>query len=200
MPAQTFCFGQVPWSSYRQKNTVAGVDNVALTFSWVQLQPGTDLVTLNNANTATPSFIVPLQGTIGIVICTFEVTITHSSGTVSKDSVDVKSDTSVKDNIVIDSYSRVNSQGGTITVTAHSDLVGDPSAQMLISANGGGFTAMTKVGTNTGKWTFSQRSTPAGLPIVVKTRIGTTEFGTARVTAHLDNLWSLLLNYQGRLK
>jgi hypothetical protein len=159
------------------KNNAPNIDTTALTFAWTQSSG--DPVTLNKPNTATPSFIAPLQGTTNILTRSFEVTITHTSGSTSKDTVVVTTDITVKDIVVIDAYSRVNSQGGTITVSARSDLVGDPNAQMLIKVATGGFVAMTKVGTNSGKWSYSQRSTPAGAPIVVKTRIGATDFGTA---------------------
>lgn len=170
--------------SLTAKQVLPNVETNALTFLWVETVPATGgNVTLTGANTPTISFITPLQGTIGILKRTFEVTITHNTGSVSKKSVVVTTDLTAKDKVVIDSYTRVNSQSGTITVTAHSDLVGDTSAQMLISVNGGGFAGMTKVGTNTGKWSYTQRSTAANLPIVVKTRIGTTDYGTASSSA-----------------
>lgn len=166
------------------KNVAPNVDNAALTFSWVETTPpASGALTLTGANTATPSFITPLQGTTGIVQRTFEVTISHTSGTTSKDSVVVKSDLTAKDKVVIDSYSRINSGSGTITVTAHTDLVGDPSAVMIISVNGAAPQLMTKVGTNTGKFTYTQRSTPAGLRIDVSTRIQNVIYGTATSAA-----------------
>lgn len=167
--------------SLSAQNTAPNVQNTALTFSWAEINPlASGAVTFTNSETATPSFIAPLQGTIGILKRTFEVTIKHTSGTTSTDRVVVTTDSSAKDIVTIDSYSRVNSQSGTITVTAHTNLVGDPSAQMVISVNGAAAVQMTKVGTNTGKFTYSQRSVAAGLPIVVTTRIGTTSYGTAR--------------------
>jgi hypothetical protein len=99
--------------SLSAKNTAPGVQNTDLTFPWAEINPPTSSgVTLNGENTSTPSFIAPLQGTIGILKRTFEVTITHVSGTTSKDSVVVTTGSSVKDKVVIDSYSRVNTQGG----------------------------------------------------------------------------------------
>jgi hypothetical protein len=166
--------------SLTAKNTAPNVQNTDITFSWAETVPAlSGPVTLLGANTAAPTFIAPLQGTIGILQRTFEVIVSHVSGSTSRDTIVVTTDITAKDVVVIDSYNRANNQGGTITVTAHTNLVADPAAQMAISVNGGVPQSMTKVGVNTGKFTYTQRSVPAGLPIVVSTRIGTQVFGTA---------------------
>lgn len=166
--------------SLSARNTAPGVLNTDLTFFWVEI--GADAsgpVTIVGGNTASPTFTAPLQGSINLLLRQFEVTVTHTSGTTSKDTVTVKTDLTAKDTVVIDNYSRANNQGGTISVAAHTDLVFDPNALMVISVNGAAPQPMTKVGTNTGKFTYTQRSVPAGVPIVVSTRIGTQTFGTA---------------------
>lgn len=132
-------------------------------------------VTITNGNTANVVLTFPLQGNIGTLVRTFQVTISHISGTTSTATVTVTTDSTVKDVVVIDSYTRINSGGGTITVNAHTNLVADPAAGMSIVVTGNpAVQQMTKVGTGTGKFTFSSVGVKAGTRIVVTSTGGGT--------------------------
>lgn len=111
----------------------------------------------------------------------FSVVLTSTVGTVKTVSdpavVTITTGTSLAtfhDNVVLDSYKRINSGGGTITVNAHSDLVNDPKATMTIKVGTANPVAMVKVGTNTGRWTYTQTNVKVGVGVSVTSSGGGT--------------------------
>lgn len=131
-----------------------------LTYAWTQTAGST--VTLTGAAAATASFTIP-KGTVAASY-TFELTVKSKSGIESKDTVVVSSDPKGVDTVTITSYTWTNTQGGTIAVSAQSNVV-DGSATLrlqLLTPNAGGFLTMVSAGN--GKWTYNARSTkqPSG--------------------------------------
>ncbi|KAH8655015.1 hypothetical protein BGZ60DRAFT_459662 [Tricladium varicosporioides] len=163
--------------SITASNTAPGVSVTDLAFLWTEITNPLvgNAVTITNGNTANVVLTFPLQGTIGTLVRTFQVKISHISGSTSTATVKVTTDSTVKDVVVIDSYTRINSGGGTITVNAHTNLVADPAAGMSIVVTGNpAVQQMTKVGTGTGKFTFTSVGVKAGTPIVVTSTGGGT--------------------------
>ena len=147
---------------------VGKVDNAAsfssgdLTYSWVQTGSGSK-VTLTGASAATATFAVP--SATAAVSYTFDLTVkSKSAGTSSTDSIVVSNDPKGNDAVTITSYTWTSQQGGTLSVTAQSNVV-DGSAKLtlqLMNPNAG--TAITMVDAKQGKYTYSARSTkqPSG--------------------------------------
>lgn len=129
-----------------------------LTYSWTQVSGPT--ITLTGASAATASLTVPSAA--APTSYTFQLNVKSvSTGTVSSDTVVVSSDPNANDAVVIDSYTTTTQQGGTISVTAHSNVV-DGSAKLsiqLLNPNAGTTIAMTSAGG--GKFTYNARSTKA---------------------------------------
>lgn len=132
-----------------------------LSYSWSQTAGPT--VTLTGATAATASFTAP--STAAVASYTFELTVSSKSlGTKSTDTVVVMNDPKANDAVIIDSYTTTTQQGGTISVTAHSNVV-DGSAKLtlqLLNPTAGGILTMTSAGG--GKYTYNARSTkqPSG--------------------------------------
>lgn len=114
-------------------------------------------------NTAKPSFILPFDK--NLTPYTFTVTITSTKWKTSSTArVTITNDPSRSDIITIDSYTWTTQQGGTISVTAHSNVV-DGTAKLSVTLNdptAGAPIVMTSAGG--GKFTYNSRSTkrPSG--------------------------------------
>lgn len=133
-----------------------------LTYSWVQTSTGTKL-TLTGADTATASFTLP--STAAVATYTFELTVkSKSAATESKDTVIVTNDPKGLDTVTVNSYTWTNTQGGTISVTAQSNVVDNTARLTLQLLNPNAGNTLTMVNAGNGKWTYNARSTkqPSG--------------------------------------
>jgi len=107
----------------------------------------TETLALTGANTNTLSFVVPAPQTPATLVRTFRVLCTHvPTGSTANTTVTVTGDKSKGDTVTIDSYTIANKQAGTVSVVAHTNLVGDSTATMSVSFQGGAPIAMTSVG------------------------------------------------------
>jgi len=137
------------------KNDNAALAASDITYAWTQSSGPT--ITLIGADKATASFTAPASASLVTYLFTVTVKST-SAGTNSTDNVMVTNDPSIKDVVVIDSYSWASSQSGTISVTAHTNVV-DGSAKLslfLLNPNQGAAIAMTSQGG--GKYSYNARS------------------------------------------
>jgi len=136
-----------------------------LTYKWTQTSG--PAITLTGGGSPTASFTCP--SVAAATKYTFALTVTSASEASSNtDSVDVSSDPAALDTVVIDSYTTTTQNGGTISVTAHTNVV-DGTAKLtvqLVNGTPGAAIAMTDAGA--GKYTYSARSTkkPTGGIIV----------------------------------
>jgi hypothetical protein len=148
-----------------------------LTYSWSQISGPT--VTLTGAGSPTPSFTAPSSpSSTAIVKYSFALTVTSASeATNSTDNVDVSSDPNAVDTIVIDSYTTTTQNGGTISVTAHTNVV-DETAKLSIALVNGATpsTAVLMANSGGGKFTYNVRSTkkPTGGIVVTSNFKGKT--------------------------
>ena len=150
--------------------TAPGIRAGDLTFAWAQTAGPTAGITLTGANTATATLELPVLGNAdpAQVLRSFQVTITHTpSGTKATDSIDITSDQTSKDHLVIDSFTWIPKQGGTVTV----DLA-DPAAIMQLRLNSGALQGVAKDGP--GRYSLSARSTPQPTSVTVQSFIGNT--------------------------
>jgi hypothetical protein len=162
---------------------VASQNNASLptsefSFAWTQLE-GT-AGTLTGASSATVTFAAKAPQTPATLRDILNVVVTHVPSGVHHDAnVTLTADNSLNDHVVVDTYTFVNKQGGTINVVAHSDLVADPNAKMTLTF-GGRANAMTSVGP--GQWSFNARSTakPASITVTSSTTVN-------GVTKNLDS-------------
>lgn len=140
-----------------------------LTYSWTQVSGPT--VTLTGAGSATASFIpATTPKSTEIVKYSFTLTVKSASeATSSTDTVDVSSDPSALDIVVIDSYTTTTQKGGTISVNAHTNVV-DGSATMSVQLVNNGVigTAAQMVAGTGGKFQYTVQGTkkPTGGVIV----------------------------------
>lgn len=151
-----------------------------LTYAWTQVSGPT--VTLTGGASATASFTAP--SVAALTKYTFELKVTSASeATSSTDSIDVSSDPNGLDTVVIDSYTTTTQNGGTISVTAHTNVVDGTAKLSLQLVNGTPGTALAMTDAGGGKFTYSARSTkkPTG-GIIVSSKIGTKAGGTAKST------------------
>jgi hypothetical protein len=144
------------------------VDNAAsfpsgdLTYSWTQTGPEPK-VTLTGASAATATFSAP--SATASVTYTFDLTVTSkSAGTSSTDTIVVSNDPKGVDVVTVTSYTWTSQQGGTLSVSAQSNVV-DGSAKLtlqLLNPNAGA--TLTMVDSKQGKFTYTARSTkqPSG--------------------------------------
>ncbi|KAM0718208.1 hypothetical protein Q7P37_006540 [Cladosporium fusiforme] len=141
--------------------TLSGTSSGATdaTYSWA-LTTGTG-VTLSNANTAKATFTAPASKTL--VSYTFTLTVkSASAGTSATSTVTITNDPSIADLVVIDSYTVTSQGGGTISVTAHTNVIDLNIAKLsvsLLNPNAGTPTLMTSAGA--GKFTFTLRGSKA---------------------------------------
>jgi hypothetical protein len=133
-----------------------------LTYSWVQTGPEAK-VTLTGASAATATFAVP--SATATVSYTFDLTVkSKSAGTNSTDTIIVTNDPKGDDIVTVTSYTWTSQQGGTISVSAQSNVV-DGSAKLtmqLMNPNAGA--VLTMVDAKKGLYTYTARSTkqPSG--------------------------------------
>jgi hypothetical protein len=139
-----------------------------LTYSWSQISGPT--VTLTGAGSPTASFTPPSSPTSKVVVkYTFALTVTSASeGTNSTDNVDVSSDPNGLDTVVIDSYTTTTQNGGTISVTAHTNVVDETAKLSIQLVNGAAGSPISMANNGGGKFTYNVRSTkkPTGGIIV----------------------------------
>ncbi|KAF4556671.1 Hypothetical protein D9617_1g085500 [Elsinoe fawcettii] len=139
-----------------------GADNSAsfpsndLTYSWAQ-KTGNP-ITITGASSSKCSFTLP--NVTAIEAYELELTVkSASTKLVATDVVKVTNDPATVDVVTIDSYTYTTQQGGTLSVTARSNVI-DGSARLtlqLLNPNAG--TAITMVNAGGGKFTYSARST-----------------------------------------
>jgi hypothetical protein len=120
-------------------------------------------VTLTGASAATATFAVP--SATATVSYTFDLTVkSKSTGTNSTDTIIVTNDPKGDDIVTVTSYTWTSQQGGTISVSAQSNVV-DGSAKLtmqLLTPNAGA--VLTMVDAKKGLYTYTARSTkqPSG--------------------------------------
>jgi hypothetical protein len=142
---------------------LAGIPASALTYSWTQIGGPTAGITLSSSSSATTTLDTPQ----GIAVREFAVTITHQpSGSTANDTVLLTTDNTSSDHIVIDTFTWVSRQSGTVNIVAHTDLV-DPSATMRLRFNGG-TAEIVLVKQGPGLFSYSARSTarPTSLRLI----------------------------------
>jgi hypothetical protein len=143
---------------------VGKVDNAAsfpsgdLTYSWNQTGPDGAKVTLTGASAATATFAVP--SATASVSYTFDLTVkSKSAGTSSTDTIVVSNDPKGADVVTVTSYTWTSQQGGTISVSAQSNVV-DGSAKLTLQLmNPTAGAVLTMVDAKQGKFTYTARST-----------------------------------------
>jgi hypothetical protein len=143
---------------------VGKVDNAAsfssgdLTYSWNQTGPDGAKVTLTGASAATATFAVP--SATASVSYTFDLTVkSKSAGTSSTDTIIVTNDPKGADVVTVTSYTWTSQQGGTLSVSAQSNVV-DGSAKLTLQLmNPTAGAVFTMVDAKQGKFTYTARST-----------------------------------------
>jgi hypothetical protein len=117
-----------------------------LKYNWSQISGPT--VTLSGGSSPTASFTAPSLA--ALTKCTFTLTVSSASeGTNNTDSADVSNDPKA-----IDSYTTTTQNGGTIAITAHTNVV-DGTAKLsvqLLNPTAGTTVAMVSAGG--GKFTY----------------------------------------------
>jgi hypothetical protein len=156
------------------KQTASDINANDLAFHWTQtLGPTTDVV-LSGAESSSASFEAPIPAS-GTVERNFRVLITHKpSNSTANDTIVVTTDTTSSDHPVIDTFTWVSRQSGTVSVTAHTDLIA-AAASMRVSVAGGAEQTMTKVGP--GRWSYTARSTPQPASVTVKSYLNNVAVG-----------------------
>jgi hypothetical protein len=126
-----------------------------LSYSWKQSSGPT--LNLANAATASASFIAP--NVTALTNCTFSLTVSSkASGLNSSDLVIVTIDPKALDSVVIDSYTWTSSGGGTISVTAHSNVIDGAARLSMVLLNPTAGTTITMVNGGAGKFSYSAKS------------------------------------------
>lgn len=145
-------------------NLAGSADNAAslpsgdLTYSWTQIAGPT--VTLTGGAKPTASFTAPTVSALTSYSFNLTVTSTSTKQT-STDTVIVTNDPKAVDAVVIDVYTATTQKGGTISITAHSNVV-DGSAKLTVQLNNAGTAlAMVAVSGSPGKYTYNNSGTKA---------------------------------------
>ena len=156
-----------------------------LTYLWTQVSGPTTGYKFSSTTSHSPTFLAANTTSKHTVIFNCKITSTLA-GTSSSANVSIINDPSVKDTVAIDSYTWLSTQGGTISVTARSNVV-DGSATMklwlqnTVPAGGAGFLTMTR--TAPGVFNYMARSIKKpGTGISVQTTVQGTTGGTASKT------------------
>lgn len=139
-------------------NNASDIPEGNLTYSWTQVSGPT--VTLVGADKAKCSFTAAAQAAATPTQKReFKLTVSQRTDLNVNDTAIVAAtgDRSVKDVVSIDSYTTTNSQGGTISVTAHSNVVVDASAALKLFL-GTSTTALTMTSQGGGVFSYSARS------------------------------------------
>jgi hypothetical protein len=124
----------------------------SLKYSWT----ASPHLTIVNPTAATASFVAPSVTTS----TSYTLTVTVTSGTDSAtDTMIVRSDPSKADEVVIDSYSWNNRQGGTLSVTAHTNVIDGSASLSLVLNNPNAGAPLGMTASGDGKFTYSARST-----------------------------------------
>jgi hypothetical protein len=120
-----------------------------LTYSWSQVSGPT--VTLSGNTVASPSLTAPSGTVKATYIFNIKVSST-AAGTSGNANVTIVSDPAVKDVVAIDSYTTNSSGGGSISVTASTNIVGYKATLKLYLTNSATGTATTMTSIGNGKF------------------------------------------------
>jgi hypothetical protein len=159
-----------------------------LSYAWTQITGPT--VTLTGAASSTASFTAP--SVAALTKYTFALTVTSASEkSNSTDNVDVSSDPNAVDTVVIDSYTTTTQNGGTISVTAHSNVVDGTAKLTLQLLNPTAGAALTMTSAGGGKYTYNVKGTkkPSG-GITVTSNLKGKSTITATTTKRRRSLFS----------
>ncbi|KAL1297994.1 hypothetical protein AAFC00_006500 [Neodothiora populina] len=142
------------------KATVSNSDSFPqgdLLYNWTQISG--PAIKLSGTTVVLPSFTAPAAA--AKATCVFFVNVTSkAAGTYNSTSFAIINDPSVKDVVSIDSYTYTSQQGGTLSVTASSNIIdGSMTMMQLYLQNTVGGTALTMTHTGGGKFSYSARST-----------------------------------------
>lgn len=161
-------------------NTNGKIAAADLDFAWTQISGPTG-ITLAGANTAKATFTAPTQAD-AVTNREFQLTVSKKSDATIKstDTVVVKIDKAIKDVVTITSYTHTNSNSGTISVTAQTNVVDGSVTSMSLVLSGTTTVAMTNQ--QGGKWSYNARSTKKPTSVLVRSPLGGTDSKTA-VTA-----------------
>lgn len=162
-------------------------DSSDLSYNWTQVSGPS--IKLSATTVLNPSFTAP--ATSATAKCVFALKVTSTAaGTNSTSNVTITNDPSLKDVVVVDSYTWTSQQSGTISVTAHTNVIDGTATKMTLylsnTATGTGL-AMTSLGG--GKFSYSARSTkkPANGVTVQSQFLGTAT--SASTTAKRRRRW-----------
>ncbi|KAI4761463.1 hypothetical protein E4T51_05533 [Aureobasidium sp. EXF-12344] len=139
-----------------------------LAFSWSQISG--PVVTLSPTNGQSSSFITAQATTLSSYI--FKVTATSTSfGTTTTGNITVISDLSIPDVVVIDAYTASTANGGQLTVSAHTNIVGyDAHLKVFLATTATGTgTPMTPVTGKPGSYFYNApkgTKKPAGIFLI----------------------------------
>jgi len=114
-------------------------------------------VNLVNSVAASASFTAP--NVTALTSCTFSLTVSSkASGLSTSDTVTVTIDPKALDIVVVDSYTWTSSGGGTISVTAHSNVIDGAARLSMVLLNPTAGATITMVNAGAGKFTYSAKS------------------------------------------
>ncbi|KAJ9665686.1 hypothetical protein H2201_004170 [Coniosporium apollinis] len=161
-------------------NTNDKIAAADLVFAWTQISGPTG-ITLAGANTAKATFTAPTQAD-AVTNREFQLTVSSKSDATIKstDTVVVKIDKAIKDVVTITSYTHTNTNGGTLSVTAQTNVMDGSVTSMSLVLSGTTTVAMTNQ--QGGKWSYNARSTKKPTSVLVRSPLGGTDSKTA-VTA-----------------
>lgn len=153
-------------------NKNADINSADLIYSWTQVAGPS--VLLVGTDKPKCSFTAPTQpSATPIVSRDFKLILLQKTDTTVNNtaSTNVKTDKSKKDVVTIDSYTWTTTQGGTLSVTAHSNVVADTSAGLTLFL-GTSTTAIVMQSQGGGVFSYSARSTKKPASITVKSTYG----------------------------
>jgi hypothetical protein len=150
--------------------TNPAIDVSLVDFSWSQVSG--DAVVLTNANSAKATFTSPPQtAATPIITREFQLKVNLKSDPTitSTDNVIIKTDKSQQDTVIIDSYTHTSSQGGTLSVIAHSNVLFDAKLQLFLGTSTTGIVMTDNGG---GLFSYSSRGTKKPASITVRSVYG----------------------------
>jgi len=151
-----------------------------LKYTWSQVSGPT--VTLSSNTAASPSLAAPSSTVKATYIFNIKVSST-AAGTSSSANVTVVSDPAVKDVVTIDSYTTNSSGGGSISITASTNIVGYVAELKVYLTNSATGTATTLTSNGNGKFSVTILKTKQPANGIFVTSSGGGSKGTTVKTA-----------------
>jgi hypothetical protein len=147
-------------------NVTNSADFIAndLTYSWTQVEGPT--LTLSGSTVASPSLTAPSSTAKATYVYNIKVSSTKT-GNSGNANVTVVSDPLVKDIVTIESYTGASSNGGSVAVTARTNIVGYKAVLKLYLGNTVTGTATTMVSQGNGVFTATVKQKPVANGVYV---------------------------------